>query len=391
MNILLITSGTNNDLNSSWLVYSKFVSLLSNEVDARIKIICFTPSIKIKKSELKETTYSVFLNSKMFTALMQRFFKKYVWCSSNLYAYVYYSKVIEQITYHNIDKLWVHTDLLSLAVLKKVLSKVSLPYHLTVFDDPFTNRSYSLFKKQSNKLINTLFFKASSIDTPTLLLAQSYQKNGYLSDKCLISESLVGIFKKTRNEPVIRENVLKIGLVGSIYGMDALSKFLDALGDLFEKEHVEFHLRTSVPKIYLKYIEKNFPSIARHTTVKPFIPEHELPLKLQEYDLLYLPMMFNEDYRFKTDTSFPSKTHNYLASGVPIIVHAPETSSVYQFFLNNKIGCLINSLDSQVIKQVYSRLAEQKFRANLSSNIQQFNLDKQGNEHVISLYKVIRS
>lgn len=391
MNILLITNGQNSDKNSSWLVYSKFVKFLRYQVKANIQVICFNPVIHLKGNDINETVIHTFLQAKILTAFFNRITRLYTWYIARLYSSFYNKKLVDFILKNDIKKLWVHTDLLSLLLLKNVLKKISIPFHLTVFDDPFTNRAYKPFKDKVEKLLIELFFKASSIDTPTIILAQSYLERGYLNTECQISESLVGTFKKTRSIPKIKEKIIRIGLVGSIYGMDALSVFLEALGDLFEKEHVEFHLRTSVPRIYLKYIEKNFPSIAKYTIVKPFIPEHELPLKLQDYDLLYLPMMFHEDYRFKTDTSFPSKTHNYLASGIPIIVHAPETSSVYQFFNKNKIGCLINSLDSQVIKLVYARLSEQKFRESLSSNIQQFNIDMQGNEHVISLYKVVSS
>jgi len=391
MKTLLLTAGLNNDKNSSWLVYAKFVKLLRNEVNAKIDVICFTPSLKPSGKTLGEKTNIVFLRDKIITALFNRISRSYSWWIANLYARLFSQKIINHIQKQGIERLWVHTDLLTLLILESVSTRVELPYHLTIYDDPFTNRFYEPFKARFEPLLKKLFLGAKSIDTPTIMLAKHYQDNGYISQNCKVVESLVGTFKELAQEPSIRNEVKKIGLVGSIYGVDALNIFLETLGDTFRDKHIEFHLRTNVPQVYLKYLENNYPSISKNIQIKSFIAENELPIKLQEYDLLYLPMMFDEKFRFKTNTSFPSKTHNYLASGVPIIVHAPTSSSLYQFFNTNNIGHLIDSMDKVNIMESFEQLLNRNYRQDISNGIQQFNKSKLPNEHVKQLYKVIVS
>ncbi len=391
MKTLLLTTGLNNDKNSSWLVYAKYVRLLRMDLNADIDIICFTPSLKPSSKTLGEETLTTFFRDKIITAIANRISRKYSWWITNYYARIYSKRIAKYIRNNKFERLWVHTDLMTLLILERISKQIALPYHLTIYDDPFTNRFYNPFKERVTPVLKKLFLGAKSIDTPTMLLAEHYRKAGYLNENCQLSESLVGTFKQQVNEPNISENIRKIGLVGSIYGVDALNVFLKTMEDVFKIENIEFHLRTNVPKVYLKYLENNYPSISKNILIKPFLTENELPLKLQEYDLLYLPMMFDEKYRFKTNTSFPSKTHNYLASGVPIIVHTPVSSSLYRFFKNNEIGYIIDTLDKDVIREAFDQLKSKNLRQELSVKIQQFNRGHLENEHVKKLYNVIVS
>lgn len=391
MKTLLLTAGLNNDKNSSWLVYAKFVKLLRRDVNADISVICFTPSLKPSNKTIDEKTFTTFLRDKIVTAAFNRISRKYSWWITNYYARLYSKRIVKYIQKNRFERLWVHTDLLSLLILERISKQIELPYHLTIYDDPFTNRFYEPFKESVVPVLKRLFLGAKSIDTPTLMLAEHYRKAGYICENCQVAESLVGTFKQHLQEPQIREEVKKIGLVGSIYGVDALNVFLETMEDVFKIENIEFHLRTNVPKVYLKYLENNYPSISKNILIKPFIPENELPSILQEYDLLYLPMMFDEKYRFKTNTSFPSKTHNYLASGVPIIVHSPKSSSLYQFFNSNDIGYVIDSLNKDSIRDSFNQLKSKNIRQEFSDKIQNFNQSHLENDHVKKLYSVIIS
>ena len=389
MKTLLITSGLNNDKNSSWLVFSKLIKFFKLTHIELVNIICFTPALFPSQANFNEKIISTFLRDKIITASFNRITRKYSWLIANVYAQLYWKKVLNMIDKEKIERLWVDTDILSLLILKKVFNRTNISFHITVYDDPFTNRFYAPFQTKFEPILKDLFYVAKSIDTPTLMLAEHYRSMGYINENCQISESLVGTFKKQTNPPIIQNEIEKIGLAGSIYGIDALNNFLDVIEGSFINSNIEFHLRTNVPKVYLKYIERYYPAISRNIIIKPFVSENELAYKLQEYDLLYLPMMFDEKYRFKTDTSFPSKTHNYLASGIPIIVHAPESSSLYQFFNKNKIGHLINTLDQDAIKGSIIQLERREYRESLSESIQKFNEAQLENRHVKALYKVI--
>jgi glycosyltransferase involved in cell wall biosynthesis len=60
---------------------------------------------------------------------------------------------------------------------------------------------------------------------------------------------------------------------------------------------------------------------------EPVSPE-EIPAVLALADALVLPLSFELSVRSVVETSLPTKTADYLASGIPILVHAPEYAAV---------------------------------------------------------------
>ena len=391
MNILLITSGLNTNKSSSWLVFSKFVRFMRKEYNADIKIICLSPKFFNIKSDLEEKTFNIFLNNGLLVNGLKRVKKNYLWIISKFYAKTYSNKLIRYIEQNKIDKLWVKGDLITFVLLEKILEKKVIPYHISVFDDPFMYQGSLSFIDKASRIYKKLFSNAVSIDTPTSFLYDYYERNNIINRNAKTTESFVGVFKNSKNSPKIKDKVRKIALTGSVYGIDAMIAFLSAVKDVLYNEKIEFHLITNTFNVHIKYLQAKYKNAFDSVKIMPFIPEHEIIEELQNYDLLYLPMKFEEIYRFQTDSSFPSKTHNYLASQVPIILHAPNTSSIYNFFIENEIGCVIDTLEPSVIASKFLTLLEKKTRENLSIEIGVFNKTMVHNNHVRKLFDIINA
>lgn len=387
--ILLITAGTNDDKNSSWLVYQKFIEQINLKHGNKIEVVCFSPKYRREQSTLKETIFRTIFRKKLVAAIMSRVIKQFNYYVVCFYAHLYTKPLLKIINQKEIDILWLHSDLLTTKIISNIRKVKNIPYHYTIYDDPFTNKFYSNFKEKAQKLFRDVLFKAKSIDTPTMYLANYYRENNYISDNCIYTESLVGLFKNATTFPIIRSKISKICLAGSIYGIDAFENFLQAIYPIINANNIEVHVITNVPKIYIKYFEKNYPYIHKLVIFKNFVPEKNIINKLQEYDLLYLPMLFDPKHRFKTNSSFPSKTHNYLASGVPIIVHTPLNSSLDLFFKSNNIGCIINSLDLKEIESKFLQIMEEPERKRLSKEIQLITNKLAENKHLDQLYALI--
>lgn len=389
MNILLITSGVNNDKNSSWLVFSKFISIMKKDFNAKINIISFSSQFNSNSGDLGEVIYNVFFLNRILISLILRLNKQYLWFISKFYARFYSKKIIRYIEYNKIDKLWVNSDLLLLLTLEAILKEKTIPYHISVLDDPFKNKGYIPFIEKAQPIFNKLFKNASSIDTPTPYLYNFYKNENIISENTKTTESCVGVFKNSPFSPKIEKRVRKIALTGSIYGIDALITFLTAISDILIKEKIEFHLTTNTFNIHLKYLRSKHSKAFEYIKIMPFIPENKIINELQNYDLLYLPMKFDESYRFQTNSSFPSKTHNYLASQVPIIVHTPKSSSLNDFFTENQIGCVIDTLNPDEIRSKFTMLFSQDIRQEISNKIKDFNRILVKNNHVKKLYDLI--
>jgi len=391
MKILLITSGANNDKCSSWLVFSNFVKLMRTEFNADIKIICLSPKFFNTKSELGETNYSLFLINGLLAVVFNRINKNYLWIISNFYTRIYSHKIYRYIKKNKINKLWIKADLIPMMFLDQILKKKYIPYHISVFDDPFFYQGYLPFIDKVNLKFKKLFTDAASIDTPTSFLYNYYKNNNIINNNTIVSESFVGVFKNSLKSPKINNKVRKIALTGSIYGIDAMIAFISAVSEILIKEKIEFHLITNTYGVYIKYLQLKYKNIFEYVKIMPFIPEHKLINELQNYDLLYLPMKFDEKYIFQTNSSFPSKTHNYLASQIPIIVHAPKNSSLYDFFESNNLGIIFDNLDKYDITSRFIKLLDKNTRLDLSNKIRLFNETSVSNYHVKKLYNIINS
>ena len=89
----------------------------------------------------------------------------------------------------------------------------------------------------------------------------------------------------------------------------------------------------------------------------PPIANARIPVTLKGYDALYLTLGFSKESRAYTRLSMPTKLTEYLAAGVPILLHAPEEIAVSKYVSKTKVGlvCTDNSqraLEDNLLKMI---------------------------------------
>lgn len=75
------------------------------------------------------------------------------------------------------------------------------------------------------------------------------------------------------------------------------------------------------------------------------LPNDRMPGIQRRADLLFLPLAFASEYPDIIRTSAPGKIGEYLASGTPVLVHAPKDSFVSWFFSRYQCGMVVNDDD----------------------------------------------
>ena len=86
---------------------------------------------------------------------------------------------------------------------------------------------------------------------------------------------------------------------------------------------------------------------------------HDQALTLQSCsDILILPLAFSSPYPDLIDTSMPGKTGEYLASGVPVLVHAPATSAVTRYVQENVCGMVVDTPDTDALGDAIRHLID---------------------------------
>lgn len=90
--------------------------------------------------------------------------------------------------------------------------------------------------------------------------------------------------------------------------------------------------------------------------VRGYVSPDEMPRVLSEADVLLLPYSFAESERAVVLTSYPTKTAEYLASGVPILVHAPTDASISRAARAGQWAVVVDEPTPDEIKRVLLQL-----------------------------------
>jgi glycosyltransferase involved in cell wall biosynthesis len=88
----------------------------------------------------------------------------------------------------------------------------------------------------------------------------------------------------------------------------------------------------SLSEAFLKY---------EHSEIKDYVPHNEIKTVLPKYDLLFLPLGFDKKTRKIYSVSMSTKIPEYMISGTPIIVNAPENTAYFQYAQQDKWGYLL--------------------------------------------------
>lgn len=147
------------------------------------------------------------------------------------------------------------------------------------------------------------------------------------------------------------EQVFSLGFAGSMSAPCAFNALLAALdstnwtiaGRAIELRLVgpRFDMRSNQPALFRSY---GWRSLSETISI------------LSGCDATYLPQPFAKERRNLAELSFPTKLTTYLATGRPILLHAPEYASLPQYHLRHPLGMYCRSEEPKVIIESLNRL-----------------------------------
>lgn len=194
--------------------------------------------------------------------------------------------------------------------------------------------------------------RSDEIIVPNEFLMKSYQKR----------------FK--RNSVVIRNPYLSTPITKTeikfdqkyfniVYTGAASAAHFDAFRNMAEAMDLtnipaKFHLFTGQPPEMLK----KEGVISDRVEIHSHVPQSEVGSIQQQADALFLPLAFDSPLNEVVRTSAPGKTGEYLASGIPILVYAPEDSFISWYFKKKKSGVVVDERDPKVLAEAIDKMAE---------------------------------
>lgn len=207
--------------------------------------------------------------------------------------------------------------------------KVKIPLYLIVHDEGHYNYFWiRVLRDFGTRLFGKAYKQARTRFCISEPMAQLYQQRFGVDGTVMLPlrsrQSL--FFKEPKKKEVESEQSKKIIYAGSIYGKGF--EELDKLAQALSRHDVKL----------IAYTPSNFnASQVEYLEVRNALPSDELIQVLhKEADALLLWTAFAEEARENVRTLFPSKMVDYTATGVPIVVVAPEDSCISRYLKDNR-------------------------------------------------------
>jgi glycosyltransferase involved in cell wall biosynthesis len=191
--------------------------------------------------------------------------------------------------------------------------------------------------------------------------------------KCLALLPLVDIEsfgEKSAKRPVRADDTFHVIYTGAIYGaqLDAVRRLVRVVNqepDLSGIAQVKMRLTlyTSLPAGVLERM-----GLAGKNVRRDEVRSEDIPSVIAGADVAFLPFSFHPGMRHIVETSFPSKTAEYLAGGIPVLVHAPSYSTVARYCSERGCGLVVDEPYQDALRDALMRLiSDDRLRLELST------------------------
>lgn len=244
-----------------------------------------------------------------------------------------------------------------------------VPFYAYIFDDyvyQWVGRE-RLFAKLCAKWI---FIGAAGVITPNPFLAAEYSRRYNINPAIIHNPCDPSLLQATplTGWPA-KKGEVRIVYTGAIYhaNYDAFRNLVEAIEEL-QRPELKLHIYSaqSSKDLMQQSIASESVSIHGHLTYKEAMEEQ------YRADILFLPLAFDSPIPEVIKTSAPGKMGEYLASGRPILVHAPEDSFVSWYFREHVCGAVADKDDRNILADVIEKLIDDaNWRKRLVANAQE--------------------
>lgn len=240
----------------------------------------------------------------------------------------------------------------TLSLANQVAKRMGVAFVAHIFDDCVYQWMNPLSRVVARRLVVKSLREAAAVVVHNEILAAAMTRLAGVDTVTLRNPvpdylSMDGL----RPGPSVRNDgdPLRLLYTGNIYDAQfgAIRNFVEAVEMLAAKDlAICFDIYTRMPKDRWSSLGIRTDAVSMHEAVNA-----DRALELQRSaDLLALPLSFSSRYpRQLIDSSAPGKFGEYLASGTPMLVHAPPTSFPSVYCRDNQCGIVADVDDAAVV------------------------------------------
>lgn len=165
--------------------------------------------------------------------------------------------------------------------------------------------------------------------------------------------------KRFYTENYSRKKEKSIVYIGKINkdNYDVINDLILALPDINKQKNCHLDLYTPTEETYIK----SKLSLNKFVTIHQAVPYANIPAVLGQGDLLFLPLSFKKRSIKYTRLSISTKLSEYMATGRPLLVYAPENIAITEFVRDNACAFIVTKKNEEIlVKEVISILTARK-------------------------------
>ncbi len=255
-------------------------------------------------------------------------------------------------------------------IVKQVNKEFAKPIVIHIMDDwpkkIYTYGVFSFFNRiRINKIFPQLVNKASLLIGISDLMCEEYKKR-YNSDFITFHNpiDIENWLNYQKNDLSIKNifNIYYLGRVGLSNENSILDTIKTVINIKIKSIEVFFHIYTFDSN------NKDINSFKNNNiNIYPSISNKEVPKLLYNADLLILPLDFDKISVDFAKFSMPTKASEYMISGVPILLYAPDGHAVIEDAKKSKWAYIVDERNLDKLKEGIIELIEnQKLREKIA-------------------------
>ena len=225
----------------------------------------------------------------------------------------------------------------------------------------------SLYKSKFNQAFEDIVFRSSIRLSISDLMAEEYLKRYGKEFHTFHNPIDYNKWQKYRKASfLLNKEKIKIVYTGQVES--AFQPILEFCKALKTINNQEFNIKLILYSKFRSQIEREKIDSFSFTKINEYVTQEKIPETLAQADFLFLPLSFNKNMKF-IYFSMPTKTAEYMASGIPIIVYAPSGTALSKYASNGKWGHIINSNKKEdvidgIIELLENKILQKKYTQN---------------------------
>ncbi|SDJ71688.1 glycosyltransferase [Bradyrhizobium lablabi] len=270
--------------------------------------------------------------------------------------------------------------------------RLRIPFVAYLFDDPVYQWERGIYRNIARVSEQIWSRGALRLIAPNEVLASDIRKRLPRADIHIVrNPAAVALNESPAKRPDANPARWRLLYTGSVYSAQASAfrNLVAALGALGGRFAIDIYTGQHGSELVTNELA------SPHVDVHPQAPHATAVALQQAADVLFLPLAFYSPIPEVIRSSAPAKLGEYLASGRPILVHAPAGSFITELIRNADAGLVVDTPDPRKLAEALNRIADDEvLRSRIVANAlvlaRQFSVERARADFGATIASVVR-